>query len=179
MEAEMGYETILVRRSQPSSLDSGVFTWDISSDQFFADGAFAMLFGLDPAETMVGLPMERYINRVHPDDKARVARSIHDAVISGYPCQQNYRVQSAKGKFTEIMAFGRCFRNADGTPSQYAGIVFPVAPIVEENDTLHDLCAQAHRAALKGGRLDIARMLRDVLEDLADEATLQQQHHPH
>lgn len=173
-------ETILARHSQPSSLDSGVFTWDIVSDQFFADSAFATLFGLDPGETLVGLPMERYINRVHLDDKARVARSIHEAVISGHPCQQNYRVQSAKGNFVEIMAFGRCFRNADGTPSQYAGIVFPVAPVVKESDTLHDLCAQAHRAALKSGRLDIARTLRDVLDDLAEEpAGVRRQLYPH
>jgi PAS domain-containing protein len=176
----MATETILARRSQPSSLDSGVFTWDISSDQFFADSAFATLFGLDPEETMVGLPMTRYINRVHPDDKARVARSIHEAVVSGYPCQQNYRVQSAKGNFVEIMAFGRCFRNADGTPSQYAGIVFPVAPVIEESSTLQELCAQAHRAALKGGRLDIARTLRDVIDDLAEApAEALRQHHPH
>lgn len=176
----MERETSLVQHSQPSSLDSGVFTWDISSDQFFADSAFALLFGLDAADTMVGLPMERYLNRVHPDDKARVAKSIHNAVVSGYPCQQNYRVLSDKGNFTEIMAFGRCFRNADGTPSQYAGIVFPVEPVVEESSALHDLCAQAHRAALKGGRLDIARALREVLDDLAEEpATAQRQHHTH
>lgn len=176
----MASETILARQS-PSSLDSGVFTWDIATDQFFADSAFAMLFGLDPEKTMVGLPMERYINRVHCDDKARVAKAIHNAVVSGYPCQQNYRVQSAKGHFVEIMAFGRCFRNADGTPSQYAGIVYPVAPLVEENGALQDLCLQAHRAALKGGRLDIARTLRDVLEELAEEPApaLRQQQHPH
>lgn len=175
----MTRETILARQS-PSSLDSGVFTWDISTDQFFADSAFAKLFGLDPEETMVGLPMERYLNRVHADDKGRVARAIRDAVVSGYPCQQNYRVQSVDGTFIEIMAFGRCFRNADGTPSQYAGIVFPVAPVIEEGTALQDLCVQAHRAALKGGRLDIARTLRDVLEDLAEEpATARRQHHPH
>lgn len=176
----MGGEAILARHSQPSSLDLGVFTWDISSDQFFADSAFATLFGLDPHETMAGLPMERYINRVHPEDKARVARSVHDAVVSGLPCQQNYRVQSAAGNFTEIMAFGRCFRNADGTPSQYAGIVFPVAPVIFESETLQDLCAQAHRAALKVGRLDIARTLRDVLDELAEESVETLRHHyPH
>lgn len=176
----MADETILVRESQPSPLDSGVFTWDISSDQFFADSAFALLFGLDSKQTMVGLPMERYISRVHPEDKARVAKSIHDAVVSGYPCQQNYRVQSATGIFTEIMAFGRCFRDADGMPSQYAGIVFPVAPIIEDSGTLHDLCAQAHRSALKGGRLDIARTLRDILDDLAEEpSATRRQHQPH
>ncbi|MBO9100715.1 MULTISPECIES: PAS domain-containing protein [Rhizobium] len=176
----MAKDKILVRNSQPSPMDSGVFTWDIETDQFFADSAFASLFGLDPSETMVGLPMERYLDRVHPEDKARVAKAVHEAVVSGYPCQQNYRVRSARGFYTEIMAFGRCFRNADGTPSQYAGIVFPVVPVVEESATLQDLCSQAHRAALKSGRLDIARTLRDVLDDLAEEpAPARLQHHPH
>jgi PAS domain-containing protein len=176
----MASDTILVGKSQPSSLDSGVFTWDIATDQFFADSAFATLFGLDPEATMAGLPMERYINRVHQDDKARVAKSIHNAVVSGYPCQQNYRVQSATGDFNEIMAFGRCFRDIDGTPSQYAGIVYPIAPVMEESSALQDLCMQAHRAALHGGRLDIARTLRDILDDLAEEPeTARRQYLPH
>lgn len=167
----MTTEPLLIRPSEPSTLDSGVFTWDVATDQFFADSAFALLFGLDPVETMSGLPMEQYLGRVHPEDKARVAKAVHEAVVSGHPCQQNYRVRSAKGIYTEIMAFGRCFRNVDGTPSQYAGIVFPVVPIVDESVALQDLCAQAHRAALKSGRLDIARTLRDVLEELIDEPT--------
>jgi len=176
----MASETVLIQQSQPSSLDSGVFTWDISTDQFFADSAFARVFGLDPVDTMAGLPMERYLNRVHPEDKARVAKAVHDAVVSGHPCQQNYRVESGNDFYTEIMSFGRCFRNTDGTPAQYAGIVFPVVPVVQESVTLQDLCGQAHRAALKSGRLDIARTLRDVLEDLSDEpAPALRQHHPH
>ncbi len=176
----MAKDKIVVRNSQPSPMDSGVFTWDIASDQFFADSAFACLFGLDASDTMIGLPMRQYLDRVHPDDKPRVAKAVHEAVISGYPCQQNYRVRSANGCYTEIMAFGRCFRNADGTPSQYAGIVFPVVPVVEDSAALQELCLQAHRAALKSGRLDIARSLRDVLEDLAEEpATAKLQQHPH
>lgn len=165
----MAQEALPLGKSQPSSLDSGVFTWDISSNQFFADSALALLFGLEPENTMAGLPMEQYLDRVHPDDKSRVAHSIHNAIVSGAPCQQNYRVRSSGKHYTEIMSFGRCFRNSDGAPSQYAGIVYPVVPVVDVGAGLIDLCAQTHRAALRSGRLDIARTMRGVLQELNHE----------
>ena len=110
--------------------------------------------------------MERYIKRVHPADAERVARSIHNAIVQGLPCRQNYRVQNLSGRFSEIMAFGRCFRHPDGTPSQYAGIVYPAFTLVSQTSDLQDLCSQAHRAAVNIGRLDIAGAMRDVLDDL-------------
>lgn len=172
-------QTTWLQKARTSSLDSGIFTWDISTDQFFADSAFALLFGLDPEKTMMGLPMERYIKRVHPEDAARVARSIHNAIVQGIPCQQNYRVQSSSGRFSEIMAFGRCFRNPDGTPSQYAGIVHSVSPTISHDSNLQEVCSQAYRAAVESGRFDIASTMRDVLDGLIQMASARVKEYAH
>jgi PAS domain-containing protein len=159
----MGHQAILLREAETSSLDSGVFTWDISCDRFYADNALASLFGLDGRETMNGMPMERYIERVHPDDRSVVARSIHKAIVLGVPCQQNYRVKGSTGTYTEIVARGRCFRDPNGNPFHYAGIVVPFQAEQKRDLSLSDLCAQAHRVALKSGNLEVAKSLRDVL----------------
>ena len=173
----MTQQTTWLQKARTSPLDSGVFTWDIATDRFFADGAFALLFGLDPNKTMVGLPMERYMHRVHPDDAPRVARSIHNAIVQGLPCQQNYRVQNLSGQYSEIMAFGRCFRDPDGIPSQYAGIIYPAFPPSSHSNDLQELCSQAHRVAVRNGRLDIAGTMRKVLDELFDTRQVKEYAH--
>lgn len=162
----MTSNTILLQEAEASSLDSGVFSWDISSDRFFADSAFAFLFGLKAEETLLGLPISTYIDRVHPDDRARVARSIHHAIITGDPCRQVYRVQALSGQYIEISARGRCFRNPNGEPAQYAGIAVPLSHAMEDSDSLVDLCAEAHRVAIQLGRLEAASLLRDAVYQL-------------
>src|SRR4029079_7348496 len=65
--------------------DPGLFTWDMNADLMYADGALAELFGLDPEETERGLPVQTYLDRVHPDDVAVLAKQISDAIVAQHP----------------------------------------------------------------------------------------------
>jgi len=105
--------------------DAGLFTWDINSDLVYADGALAALFGLNAADTERGLPIQTYLDRVHPDDVASLAKQISDAIIAQHPTVQHYRAMNADGLFLRVSAFGRCFRDRDDNPVHYAGIVVP------------------------------------------------------
>ncbi|MBW9114596.1 PAS domain-containing protein [Rhizobium cauense] len=105
--------------------DAGLFTWDMNADLLYADGALAELFGLDPKATERGLPVQSYLDRVHPDDVATLAKQISDAIVAEHPTVQHYRSQKADGSYVQVSAFGRCFRDRDDNPAHYAGIVVP------------------------------------------------------
>lgn len=147
--------------------ESGIFTWDLETNVLHADGALANLFGLDTTLVLAGLPLQSYVERIIADDRPRVAKAIHNAVLSGGPYHIEYRVRGKDDLTTDVMAFGRCFRNKEGVPSQYAGIVFPLMKRSEESDPVLAHVALAHKHAVDEGRRDVADALEAILEDLS------------
>ena len=56
----------------------GFFEWDSEAALLKGDRRLAAFFGLDPAAASCGLPLDRYIVRVHPEDRAAVRWSGSD-----------------------------------------------------------------------------------------------------
>lgn len=109
--------------------DAGFFTWDISENKLYADGALADLFGVDPAEAERGLPVEAYLDRVHPDDRSRLARVIRDSIIAHVNQQETHWVIDSCGRYATVASFGRGFRDRNGMPLRYVGIVVPASDV--------------------------------------------------
>jgi PAS domain S-box-containing protein len=105
--------------------DAGIYTWDIERNLVFADQALAELFGLDPEQTARGLPLETYLDRVHPGDKASLAKVIGQTIAADIPQQLEYRVRDSNGQYRLVTAFGRAFRDRSDNPILYSGIVVP------------------------------------------------------
>ena len=119
-------ETVLsVELFEDAASDAGIFTWDIEKNLVFADSALAELFGLDANDTLCGMPLEDYLQRVHPEDRPALAKIISTTIIAEVPQQGTYRVEGSDGRFRSVAAFGRAFRNRDGSPVLYSGIVVP------------------------------------------------------
>ncbi|MFS8048202.1 PAS domain-containing protein [Rhizobium sp. BR 314] len=112
--------------------EAGIYTWDIEKNLVFADAALASLFGLDPAESAHGLPIEAYLDRVHPEDRPPLAKVIHNTIVAETPQQSTYRVRDKNGVYHWVAAFGRAFRDRADNPTLYSGIVVP-ATQVERN----------------------------------------------
>ena len=91
----------------------------------FADRAVARLHGLNPEETVRGLPIEVYLARVHPDDRPRLAKGITETIVAELPQKDGYRVQGVDGINRAVVAFGRAFRNRDGDAVLYSGVIVP------------------------------------------------------
>lgn len=157
-----------IRMSPQASdnVDAGIYTWDLETNTLYADSAVAQLFGLDPAETVNGLPIQAYLERVHPDDRSALAGDISVAITSGEPFQAFYRVISASGGVTPIHAFGKCFSDQTNNPKIYSGIVLPMPEEMPVNNDLRWLCLAALEAAKREGRPDVASNLRDALAKL-------------
>jgi len=104
----------------------GTWHWDIPTDRFTIDDAFARAFGLDPALGREGIPLAQIVETVHPDDQAGLADAINDAIERCGPYAHQYRVLRADGRYYWIEANGRVDRGSDGTPQSFPGVLIDV-----------------------------------------------------
>lgn len=154
------------RPEQLQAVDAGLYTRDIPANTLYADAALAQLFGMDPIETAAGIPLERYLERVHHADRSMLARSIRTALTEGVPFQESYRVYGANGAVNHVMAYGKTFLDAEGAPYRYAGIVFPMPVQGEAENKLLWHCLCAYELAKVEGRTDVVSQIRQVLLNL-------------
>lgn len=141
--------------------EAGTYTWNLSTNTVVADANMARFFDLAFDLVKNGLPIERFIEKIHPEDRGEVAKAIHDTIITGDPYQQDYRLIHADGTVTRVMAFGQCFRDDKGTPWQYAGMAFPMAESAVDfpADTLLLLCQTAQDYAESANNDAVSRLL--------------------
>lgn len=119
---DLTFESALMSDSVP---DAGFYSWDIPENILYADNALAELFGLDQTLAETGLPIDIYLERVHAEDRPRLAKTIRDSIVGHHPQQEAYRVMSASGSYVAVASHGRVFRDATGNPVRYVGIVIP------------------------------------------------------
>lgn len=101
----------------------GTWNWDIQTDRFTVDEAFAHNFGLDPALGRSGISLEQVTATVHPDDQAGLAAAIAAAVERGGRYVHQYRVRRGDGEYYWLEANGHVEHGADGTPLRFPGVL--------------------------------------------------------
>jgi PAS domain S-box-containing protein len=104
----------------------GTWLWDLPSDRFTVDEAFAKSFGLDPALGRDGLSLAQVVETVHPDDRAGLAEAIKAAIARGGAYAHQYRVRRADGRYYWLEANGRVDHGPDGTPLSFPGVLIDV-----------------------------------------------------
>ncbi|PMU12443.1 MULTISPECIES: PAS domain S-box protein [unclassified Pseudomonas] len=98
----------------------GTWDWDINEDRFIADAHFAQLHGIDPLLANQ-LPISAYLQGVHPQDRAMVARSIKHSITHGTEYAEEYRLLQADGQLRWVFARGRCYKDHHGRPIRFLG----------------------------------------------------------
>ncbi|MGP6419081.1 PAS domain-containing protein [Pseudomonas putida] len=98
----------------------GTWDWDIGEDRFIADAHFAQLHGVDPAHASQ-LPISDYLQGVHPEDRALIARSIKHCITHGTEYAEEYRLLKADGELRWVFARGRCYKDHHGRPVRFLG----------------------------------------------------------
>jgi signal transduction histidine kinase len=104
----------------------GTWFWDLPTDRFTVDEAFARSFGLDPALGREGLSLEQVIETVHPDDRAGLIAAIDAVVIRGGAYAHQYRTRRADGQYYWLEVNGRVDHAPDGTPLSFPGVLIDV-----------------------------------------------------
>jgi len=98
----------------------GTWDWDIGEDRFIADAHFAQLHGIDPTRA-AQLPISDYLQGVHPEDRALVARSIKHCITHGTEYAEEYRLLLPGGEQRWVFARGRCYKDHHGRPVRFLG----------------------------------------------------------
>ena len=134
----------------------GTWNWDLPTDCFTVDEAFATAFGLDAELGRTGLSLQEVIATVHPDDKTGLAAAIDEAVRRGGAYAHQYRVRRVDGGYYWIEANGRVDHAADGTPLRFPGVLLDL---------------QEHRALQEERDRNVAalRALTETLEQRVEE----------
>lgn len=120
----------------------GTWDWDIPSDVVTADDKFASLYNLDPLRAGLGVPIAEFLAAIHPDDVDRVKAQIDVCLRDGTPFRSEYRVVSADGGVTWVIASGRPRLGRDGTPLRLPGVIVDVS---EQHRTSEALAASELR----------------------------------
>ena len=115
----------------------GTWAWDLPTDRFTVDEAFARAFGLDPDLGRDGLSLAQVVETVHPDDQAGLAAAMDAAIKNGGAYAHQYRVRRRDGNYYWLEANGRVDHAPDGTPLGFPGVLIDVEErraIIEERD---------------------------------------------
>ncbi|GJD52013.1 hypothetical protein OPKNFCMD_4775 [Methylobacterium crusticola] len=135
----------------------GWWDWDIQADRVYANDTFIHLYGLDPsAARHGGLPVARFVEGIHPEDRERVGARIAEVVATAGEFAEEYRLLHRDGGTTWVHARGRSSHDAAGLPLRFPGISL-------------DITARKREEALQAAQLALGDRLRD-LTDAAEMA---------
>ena len=103
----------------------GAFELDMRTNELWWSPETFDLFGVD-ASTFVPT-RENVLDYVHPDDRAKFVRRRSDAIASGEPFFDEFRVQRPDGSTVWVGYQGRAEYGADGRPLRTLGIVMDIS----------------------------------------------------
>ena len=146
----------------------GIWDWDVQADRVVVDERFARLYSVDRAKAAVGSSIAEFFTAMHSDDADRVQRSIAEAMKTGRLFSEEYRLVSAQGKETWVLAEGRCELSADGVPIRFPGVSFDITERKLTELRLQDLNADLERRVIertleRGRTWQISRELLGVI----------------
>jgi PAS domain S-box-containing protein len=101
----------------------GIWVLDLRSDKVEHPSRIPWLYapGDRPPATR-----EEFLARIHPEDRARVAQAVADAITGRRPYDHVFRMLRPDGGVRWIEAKGKVFRDDDGTPAYMAGTALDV-----------------------------------------------------
>lgn len=104
----------------------GAFDWDLQTNRVRAETSFALFYSVDPIEADKGVPVERYLEAVHPDDRERLQEQVVKAIEAHESFHCEYRLLSPSGQVQWISAQGQPEYNAEGQCVRFPGLSFDI-----------------------------------------------------
>ncbi len=99
----------------------GIWDWHLTTDQVFWNHHHEQLFGYLPGQPL--RTHSDWIQRVHPDDRARVEATMQAALKECQPCHCEYRIVHPDGQVYWVESFGQAHFDSTGQPVRMVGTV--------------------------------------------------------
>ncbi|MBD2196139.1 MULTISPECIES: PAS domain-containing protein [Calothrix] len=97
--------------------------WHIPDNRVITDRSSAHLFGVDPESAAAGLPIEQFINAIHPEDLPLVSAAIKRAIAYREDYVVEYRIINAEQQERWVIARGRVEYDANGKAIAFPGVL--------------------------------------------------------
>lgn len=126
-------------------LAGAVYTWrwQIPTNRVIVNTAFAHLFAVDPVRASnEGLPINLFLNAMHPQDRSRVRETIEQAIDTGQPYSAQYRVYTASGQERWVSARGQVEYDASGKAVSLPGALIDVTELKKAEISLRQLAQE-------------------------------------
>lgn len=95
----------------------GIWEWDIINDSLLWSPQLKKIFGIKSSENIT---YEKYVKRLHPDDREKMEKIIQSAMKSGESYQVEHRVVWADGSVHWVLGQGKAFLTK-GKPTRMTG----------------------------------------------------------
>lgn len=105
------------------SAELGLWTWNLQQDEMWASERTHSLLGRTHSTQ---LTYERFLNTVHPDDRASVHDSIGAAALLPMEFRMECRVVRPDGTVKWISSRGRSYADSTGESAQMSGVVLDI-----------------------------------------------------
>ena len=105
----------------------GTWDWNVTENLIAADDRTARLYNIDPLRAGFGVPIERFLDAIHPEDLERVRAEIEHVLQHGGDFRSEYRVTGADGVLRWVVASGRPRLGPSGRAERFPGLLVDVS----------------------------------------------------
>lgn len=109
----------------------GTFDWDLGTGSLTWDENLLQMFGY--AADDFGRTIEAFNDRVHPDDRARVARALQESIDTVGPYEAEYRVVLPDGTTRWVRARGQSLADESGRAARVLGAAYDTTATRDED----------------------------------------------
>ena len=114
----------------------GTWDWDVLENRVTADDRFAAMFNIDSLRAGLGVPLETFLEAVHPEDVPHVNEAIAACLRDASPLHVDLRVVGAEGDIRWLVASGQPRVDASGRAQRLPGVAVDVTEQRRVTDAL-------------------------------------------
>ncbi|WP_310214608.1 PAS domain-containing protein [Caulobacter sp. BE264] len=128
VEAEKALQVTQERYEMARSVAGvvGAWEWDIKADKVYADPRYAELHNVDPELAGLGLPVQKFVPAIHPDDRSRIQAVATKSAATGDIFSEEYRLIQSDGSIRWIYTRGKAYLDEAGQPSHNTGVIIDI-----------------------------------------------------
>jgi PAS domain S-box-containing protein len=144
----------------------GTWRWEVATDALSWDEGLRQLYGLVSDESVTGY--EQFLQRVHPDDRARVRAAVEAAIESGGGLDYEFRIILPGGGVRWLADQGRVVRDPSGKLLYMTGVCLDVTERKQVEERLQQAQRMDSVGQLAGGIAHEANNMMSVVLGCAD-----------